>query len=78
VNDRSGQVWWARQNRITADFEPCVVLGTKNNTGPSGTWWILRPLERLGEDGAEFGSYESVFCHVELGGEDAWLKTRIA
>jgi hypothetical protein len=76
--NRVGQVWWARRHRVKHDFEPCLVVGTRNNSGGSGVWWVMQPLERLGASGETFGSYESVFRHVEAGGDDAWLKSRIA
>lgn len=74
--DRVGQVWLARKSRIDEDFEPCVVLRPSDMRWDAG--WVLRPLERISRDDQEFGHYELQFRRIEDGGEDAWLKCRLA
>lgn len=69
--NRDAQVWLARRS-MHDDFEPCVIVGV----GRDG--WRLRPLGRLTDDSQEFMSWEGRFAHVERGGDDAWVKCRLA
>ncbi len=75
---RVGQVWWARRHSITDEFEPCLILDTLPNSGPNGIWWVMHPLEHLGDATLALGAFESILIHVEKGGDDAWVKARIA
>jgi len=74
---RIGQMWWARKNMCKDEFEPCLIIGVVSNTEPADLWWVMRPLEKLGNPETAFSEYEADFCHVEAGNKHAWLKERI-
>lgn len=76
MNDRTGQVWWARDSMFYHNFEPCVIL--RRATTTSDIAWTMRPLEKLADYREEFMMYESSFRSVEAGADDAYVRERIA